>query len=165
MSPRFEILKETKLVGKRLSMSLTQNRTGELWRSFMPRRNEIQNKTGTDLFSLQIYSEDYFSGDFNPGSVFVKWAASEVSDFGFIPDGMESMTVPEGLYAIFLHQGPASDGPKIFGFIFGEWLPGSGYQVDDRPHFELLGEKYKNDDPASEEEIWIPVRRKNEIKP
>lgn len=165
MTPRFELLKESKLIGKRLPMSLTKNKTGELWRSFMPRRNEIQNKTGSDLFSLQIYSEDYFSGDFNPDSVFVKWAAAEVSGFDFIPDGMESMTIPEGLYAVFLHRGPASDGPKIFGFIFWEWLPGSDYELENRPHFELLGEKYKNDDPASEEEIWIPVRRKNETKP
>jgi predicted transcriptional regulator YdeE len=29
---------------------------------------------------------------------------------------------------------------------------------DDRPHFEVLGKNYKNNDPVSEEEIWIPVR-------
>ena len=38
--------------------------------------------------------------------------------------------------------------------------PNSDYKPDDRPHFELLGAKYKNDDPDSEEEIWIPIKRK-----
>jgi len=32
--------------------------------------------------------------------------------------------------------------------------------LDDRPHFEVLGDKYKNADPDSEEEIWIPIRTK-----
>jgi AraC family transcriptional regulator len=31
---------------------------------------------------------------------------------------------------------------------------------DDRPHFEILGDKYKNDHPDSEEEIWILCREK-----
>jgi AraC family transcriptional regulator len=38
-------------------------------------------------------------------------------------------------------------------------LPASGYELDDRPHFEILGERYKNNDPDSEEELWFPVRK------
>jgi AraC family transcriptional regulator len=40
------------------------------------------------------------------------------------------------------------------------WLPSSDYVLDNRPHFEILGEKYKINDPESEEKIWIPVRKK-----
>lgn len=40
------------------------------------------------------------------------------------------------------------------------WLPASDYNLDNRPHFEVLGEKYKNNDPTSEEEIWIPIKLK-----
>lgn len=44
-------------------------------------------------------------------------------------------------------------------YIYGSWLPNSTeYARDNRPHFEILGEKYKNNDPESEEEIWIPVK-------
>jgi AraC family transcriptional regulator len=39
-------------------------------------------------------------------------------------------------------------------------LPNSAYALDDRAHFEVLGEKYKNNDPSSEEEIWIPIKVK-----
>jgi hypothetical protein len=28
------------------------------------------------------------------------------------------------------------------------------------PHFEVLGDKYKNNDPSSEEEVWIPIKPK-----
>jgi AraC family transcriptional regulator len=64
-----------------------------------------------------------------------------------------------------LHKGAASDGPKTFQYIFGTWLPDSEYLIDNRPHFEILGEKYKNEDPTSEEEIWIPIKpKKNESR-
>jgi AraC family transcriptional regulator len=39
------------------------------------------------------------------------------------------------------------------------------YFLDDRPHFEILGDKYKNGDPDSEEEIWIPIKQKNNTHP
>ena len=38
-----ELLVAKKLIGKRLSMTWQNNRTAELWRSFMPRRKEIKN--------------------------------------------------------------------------------------------------------------------------
>jgi AraC family transcriptional regulator len=59
-----------------------------------------------------------------------------------------------------LHKGAASTGQKIFQYIFETWLPNSGYLLDNRPHFEILGAKYKNEDPDSEEELWIPIKHK-----
>jgi AraC family transcriptional regulator len=43
IEPKIAAIAEKKLIGQKLSMSLIENRTGELWRSFMPRRKEIQN--------------------------------------------------------------------------------------------------------------------------
>jgi AraC family transcriptional regulator len=73
---------------------------------------------------------------------------------------MEALVLKSGLYAVFLYHGPASEGSEFFKYIYREWLPGSEYQLDNRPHFEILGEKYKNEYPESEEEIWIPVKPK-----
>jgi AraC family transcriptional regulator len=159
MKPRIETLKEKKLTGKRMRMSLSGNKTGELWRSFMLRRKEITNNIGTDLYSMQVYDPLYFS-KFSYDAEFEKWAAIEVTDFSIVPDEMETTILPEGLYAVFLHKGAASKGRETFQYIFGTWLPGSDYLLDNRPHFELIGEKYKNEDPDSEEEIWIPVKPK-----
>ena len=157
---RIEILTEKKLAGKRMTMSFTDDQTFQLWHSFMPRRKEIRNRVGTDLYSLQVYEPFYFD-NFNPGKLFEKWAAVEVSDFNNIPDEMEGFILQSGLYAVFLHKGTASDGPKTFQYIFGTWLPDSEYLLDNRPHFEILGEQYKKDDPDSEEEIWIPIKPKH----
>ena len=73
---------------------------------------------------------------------------------------MEAFELPGGLYAVFEYKGKASEATDTFEYIFYDWLPKSKYDLDDRPHFEILGEKYKTDDPESEEEIWIPVKLK-----
>jgi AraC family transcriptional regulator len=158
MHPKIKTIPSKKLLGIRLTMSLVQNKTGALWGSFMPRRKEISNAVSKDLFSLQVYPHSYFEA-FNPAQEFEKWASVEVSDFEHIPANMETFVLPGGLYAVFEHKGSGYDN-SIFQFIYGTWLPASEYLLDERPHFEVLGEKYKNNDPDSEEEIWIPIKLK-----
>lgn len=159
MEPIFKTTTGIKLAGKRIVTSLLQNHTGELWRSFMPHRQSIANSVGSSLYSVQLYGDTYFNS-YNPAAEFEKWAAVEVTGFDSLPDGMEPLTIPAGLYAVFIHKGPAADGPKTFQYIFTQWLPQSGYVVDSRPHFEVMGEKYKADSPDSEEELWVPVKEK-----
>lgn len=154
MNPRIEILPEKKLIGKRLQMSLTNNKTPELWRSFMPKRAGISNPISMDLFAVQVYGPTYFEA-FSPNAVFEKWATLEVRDFDNIPAEMESFTLSGGLYAVFELKGHDI---AIFDYIFKTWIPNSKYELDHRPHFEILGAKYKKDDPTSEEEIWIPIK-------
>jgi AraC family transcriptional regulator len=157
MNPRIEISKEKKLVGMRLKMSFADYRITTLWKSFMPRIQEIPNRISNDLISMVIYSSSHFS-DFKPANEFERWASVEVSGFNKVPDEMETFVLPAGCYAVFDYKG--SNTGTIFQYILGTWLPGSAYDLDNRPHFEVLGEKYKNNDPASEEEIWIPVKLK-----
>lgn len=160
MEPRIEVIGEKKVIGKHIRTNLTDNKTYELWRSFMPCRKEISNNLTPDLFSISVYDKSFDFNIFNPHAEFEKWAAAEVVDFDTIPDGMESFVLAGGLYAVFLHKGAASEGPKTFEYIFDTWLPASDYILDDRPHFEILGAKYKNNEPDSEEEIWIPIKKK-----
>jgi len=158
MEPRIETLQDKKLIGTNLTISLTNNKTGEIWKNFMPRRKEITNNLSNDLISMAIYKPNHFA-DFKPTNEFEKWAAIEVVDFKSIPNGMETFTLKGGLYAVFDYKGSSTD-MSIFQYIFGTWIPKSDYILDDRPHFEILGNKYKNADPDSEEEIWIPIKRK-----
>ena len=159
MKPRIETLTEKKLIGKRMTMSLSNNKTGELWKSFMPGRKEIQNNIGIELYSMQLYDHLYFN-NFSPNKDFEKWASIEVTDFDTVPDEMETFILTGGLYAVFIYKGSSTD-DKTFQYIFTTWLPNSDYLLDNRPHFEILGEKYKNSDASSEEEIWIPIKLKN----
>ena len=160
MVPRIETLIAKKLVGNRMTMTFSNDKTFELWRSFMPLRKVIQNVVNTDLFSLQIYPPGFFD-NFNPTVTFEKWAAVEVDDFNNVPVDLMTLSLPVGLYAVFSYKGLPTAAAGTFQFIFGTWIPNSGYLLDNRPHFEILGEKYKTDDPDSEEEIWIPIQSKN----
>jgi AraC family transcriptional regulator len=158
MTPRIEKLDDKKLIGKRQTMSLANNKTGELWKSFMPRRRDILNKLTNDMISMQVYKPTHFA-NFKPTNEFEKWASVEVANFDNVPNDMETFNLTGGLYAVFDYKGLSTD-HSTFQYIFGTWLPSSDYDLDDRPHFEVIGDKYKNNDPTSEEEIWIPVRPK-----
>jgi AraC family transcriptional regulator len=126
----------------------------------MPRLREINNRVSSDLISMQLYKGIPDFRQFDPDMKFEKWAAAEVSNHNVIPDGMEAFTLKGGLYAVFHYTGYVKDAASVFRFIFAEWLPGSEYRLDDRPHFELLGVRYDNERSDSEEDIWIPVKNK-----
>ncbi len=158
MTPRIETTNEKKLVGKRLTMSFANYKVAELWQSFLPLRKDITNNLTNDLISLVIYKPTHFT-DFKPTNEFERWATVEVTDFDNVPNEMESFILPSGYYAVFDYKGSSADN-SIFQYILGTWLPNSNYVLDDRPHFEVLGDKYKNNDPTSEEEIWIPIKSK-----
>lgn len=157
MVPRIETINEKKLVGKKLTMSYANYRVGELWSSFMPRRKEITNNLSNDLISLAIYKPNHFD-HFIPTKEFERWASIEVNDFVNVPHEMETYVLSPGLYAVFHYKGSSAGINGYFQNILTAWLPNSEYLLDDRPHFEILGEKYKNNDPSSEEEIWIPIK-------
>lgn len=145
------------LTGISIRTSLANDKTVELWRRFMPGKKEIKNRISEDLLSVQLYDELPDGENFNALTPFTKWAAAEVSAAGNCPQGMDNLVIPEGLYAVFLHIGGPARAAESFTFIYRDWLPSSGFRLELRPTFEVLGEKYSNNSPDSEEEIWIPI--------
>ncbi len=160
MQPKIVDSPSKLLVGKHLNMSLANNKTAQLWQSFMPLKKLVTNSIGTDLYSLQVYDSNLDFKGFNPTIEFEKWALIEVADFKDVPSELEEFHLKGGRYAVFLHKGLPSEFAKTFNYIFNQWLPSSNYVIDNRPHFEVLGEKYSNTDLNSEEEVWIPIRAK-----
>lgn len=159
MEAQIRILTEKKLIGRPINMSFMENKSFQLWSSFMPQRKKIRNAVNSNLYSLEIFPNGYFD-NFDANRTFQKWAAVEVTNWNTIPAEMESLIIPTGIYAVFIHKGSATEGYKTYHSIFTEWLPNSEYTVDDRPHFAVMDERYKKDDPDSEEEIWIPIKNR-----
>ena len=58
------------------------------------------------------------------------------------PPGIELGPVGGGRYAVHRFVGPYDGIAAAYGRLFGEWLPGSGESVDERPFMEL----YRNSD-------------------
>jgi AraC family transcriptional regulator len=122
-----------------------------LWKKFMPRRKELVNSVNDEFIALQVYS------DFNNfENSFDIWACVAVSTLDDIPQGMKSLIIPEGEYAVFLQKG--MDAASTYQRIMTEWLPNSKYKIDDRPHFQVMGEMYKNGSPDSEEDFYVPIK-------
>ena len=161
MQVRITPLREKKLVGKRLQMSMQNNLTVPLWRSFMPLRKHIKNTVSNHLFSIEVYDSISFFENYSPAAPFEKWAAVEVSELATPPQDLENFILPQGLYAVFTYVGAPSQAAKAYQYIFTQWLPSSDYLLDARPHLCLMDERYKGEQADSEEEIWIPVKPKH----
>ncbi|WP_310590393.1 GyrI-like domain-containing protein [Dyadobacter sp. NIV53] len=157
MIPAIKTLPNKKLIGKRLTMSLINDKTPELWRIFMPRRKEIKNSLTSDLFCLQMYNQSFDGNQFNPDMLFGKWAAVEVLNFDMIPEDMETYTLTGGLYAVFIHKGAANTGAETFNYIFSTWLPASEYVLDNRPHFEIWEKNIKTTIRTRKKKFGFPL--------
>ncbi|MCB4809412.1 GyrI-like domain-containing protein [Tamlana sp. 62-3] len=158
-NPEIVTIPETLLVGMQTNMSLTENKTFNLFSAFMPKRKTIKNAINTDVFEICIYKDGYFK-NFNPNNTFTKWATLAVKNFENIPENMETFNIESGLYAKFNYKGLPQEIGGFMGYILGTWLPNSAYILDHRPHFNVLGDSYKSNAPASEEAIFIPIKPK-----
>ncbi len=160
-------------------MSLAQDATAALWQAFMPRRAEIPGRIGDHLVSLRTFAErppaaqagaaepvlpaapvsasQHVLEAYAPAALFTKYALVEVEPGGALPAGMGRFSLVAGGYAVFEHTGPARLAPQTFGYIFGDWLPRSGYQFEPRPQFEVMAEDYDPQAPDARESIWIPI--------
>ena len=145
------------LVGMRMEMSLSDNRIPEIWRRFMPRRQEIEHRVSEELISMRQHEPGFDIRRFNPATVFHQWAAVEVEKGGKVPEGMEMIEVPEGKYAVFLHRGGPATAGRSYSYIYGEWMPASGYVPAQRPSYEVMGARYGDGGADSEEELWIAI--------
>ena len=159
MEAKIQTLPETILIGMRLTMCVSQDKTRELWQTFMPQRHQIQHRVNPQqYYSVRRYTNILEFNKFTPDTLFEKWAAVKVSHSETIPEHMEKLVLTGGKYAIFIHKGPVHTFVKTLTYIFNNWLPHSPYQLDHRAHFEILGENYQPNDPHAEEEVWVPIK-------
>jgi len=159
MEPRIETIEEKSFIGMSIEMSLADNKTFQLFSKFMPRKKEISNLKNHDVYDLIIYPKNYFA-TFNPTTYFKKHALVEVLDLENIPEEMESFILPKGKYAVFTFKGYVPNQAN-FEYIFTQWLPNSEYNLDDRPHFDILSEKIQQKSNDAFQEVWIPVKTKS----
>lgn len=69
------------------------------------------------------------------------------------------MTIPGGKYAVAHFKLDAKQYKAAWDSIWGRWLPGSGYQPDDSPCFEIyLNNPEEDSDKKSIVDMYIPVK-------
>ncbi len=159
--PRIKTIPEQQLIGLSVTMSLTENRTGDLWKTFMTQMIQKNGPVSAPKYSIQVYEDVGYFNSFDPNKRFTKWACIAAEDCTVVPEGFQPFKLESGTYAVFDYQGTPADFPKMAQWIYGQWLPSSPYQLDHRPHFESLGKAYKKDSPDSKETVWIPIKPKS----
>ncbi|EUJ26360.1 AraC family transcriptional regulator [Listeria floridensis FSL S10-1187] len=84
------------------------------------------------------------------------WIAAEST--GEVPEGYETMTVPDAQYAIFTATGALPDAIQaVWKKIYAEWFPSSGYESTGGPELEVY---FGGDSDAADyrSEVWIPIK-------
>lgn len=159
LRPQIETIETKYLVGLSCEMSLIENKTDVLFSSFMPIRKQVAKEINAPIYEVLLYNNAYFS-NFNPKNTFTKWATIAVSHCYNKPESFIPLEIPGGLYAVFTFNGLI----ELFYFymeqIFTVWLPDSIYNLDQRPHFNIINEAFKKGDTHTEEVIYIPIQLK-----
>ena len=81
-----------------------------------------------------IYDDDPFS---MPESQLRSRACLMIEDATVIKDDGLRVEIPGGLCAVLRHQGPYADMRLAYQWLYGQWLPHSGYDAADAPVFEI----------------------------
>lgn len=157
MEPKIVSIPAKKIVGikRETTFATDPEVTRGIWKTFMPLRNRIPHRSNSCFLSVKVLNTPLNMNDIN--YAYEKWAAVEVEDFETETfSELSTHTLTGGLYAVFIHQGTASD-MSTFQYIFQEWLPNSNYSLDVREHFEVMDDHYRPDDVNAKEEVWIPI--------
>lgn len=123
------------------------------WAQFSQRKNTIPHRSNQETTGVVMSSEldlreeklTYFS-------------SVEVTEVNDIPEGLQEMTIPGGLYACFENRGCAQTTGSLMDFVYGIWLDSSGYTRRKGFDLEIFDYRYKQGDPNSISRFLIPVK-------
>ncbi|MCB0645958.1 MAG: GyrI-like domain-containing protein [Saprospiraceae bacterium] len=153
--PDIKIWPATKLTGLSINMSLENDMTGYLFSKFMPLMMRIGLPMPVEVFDIRSYPAGFYT-NFNPKKEYKKAAMIRLAEGYQMPAEFDTFEIPEGLYAIFEYNG-AKEANSAFDYIFSEWFPSAPFEIDDRPHFDIILPMKRQDEDAKQR-ICIPIR-------
>lgn len=125
------------------------DKIGELWGRFFSRCGELPGIIAPDVAYGVMANYDEASGEFD------YIAGVEVASGDALPTGFVAAPFPAVEWAVFTTTIPEMG--QAYPYIYGTWLPGSGYQHGPAAEFELYGPTFDPGKPESPVDIWIPV--------
>lgn len=161
MEPRFEEKNEFYVVGlgNKFERGKTEDIGQRLWPEFVRRLDEIKNKKGKDKGSYITYGvcqEIWINGQIQ--DYFRYYAAIEVEPNTKSPQGMEFIKIEKQKYAIFTHRGGIKNLKHTNQYIWGTWLPQSGYELAPASDIEVYPGDFQPPDNDVPIEIWVPLK-------
>lgn len=148
------------IVGLRRKTTIRENNIPLMWKEFNPRLGEIQNRVESiRAYGICEVDPEYDMTKFSEDTTFSEFVGVEVTSFSDIPTGMDIKTLSMGRYAVFTHKGKLVDLKTTYDYIWGTWIPCSGYELDMRDDFEYYDERFLGrDNELSQFDIYIPIK-------
>lgn len=143
-----------KVVGIKIRTRLAENKIEELWAEFIGRMPELdENAVPECTLGICSFIENGQNED-----EFDYMAARVVKDESIIPEGMTYRILPAQDIAVFTHEGSLDDLSETYDNIYEEWLPESGYQIDDADEIEWYDSRFQFGSEKSQMDIHIPIK-------
>jgi len=159
MNPKIVNTDGIKIIGLSSQTNQKNNTVPQLWQDFMKREKEIKNIVKPEFFlGVCVNDKNADYKQFTEDTLFTEVVGKAVKNFDHIPEGMLTRTLPPYKYAVFTHKGSLENLRATYDYIYGTWLPKSGYEFGDTDDFEWYGEDYQLGNPDSELYIYIPVK-------
>lgn len=124
----------------------------ELWIAFNKRWTEIECLS---LSKARLGICEYYP-DITDESEFSYIACTEAAPSKQFPLGMISRRIPSSKYAVFSHHDSIHHLKDTYQFIYGVWLPESGYELAELDTIEYY--EHNEDHSDCELEIYIPIK-------
>jgi AraC family transcriptional regulator len=168
MEPRIVHKKGLKVVGMQITTTLKSNADNmditHLWTRFKPRMDEIPNRINPSVaygICGNPADEESSSCEMTEDTEHAELVCVEVDNFDRMPGDMVGRTLPGRTYAVFTHKGRLFPHhlQQTYDYIYGTWVPRSGYELHGGFDFELYDERFTSiDDPGSEFDIYVPIK-------
>ncbi|MFL1894391.1 GyrI-like domain-containing protein [Aquimarina sp. 2-A2] len=154
-TPEIQEIQEKRLLGRLLLTTPGAPEVQMHWKTFV---TDIIQHLG--IKPSEFYAVHEYDAEFSETGVYKTWATIlDDVQYSKLKDVSE-VVIEKGLYAIFTHHGPTKTFHRTLSYIHNEWLPSSGYVIDERRHFDYMGPKYLGpENPLSEEQIYIPIKK------
>lgn len=157
MEPRFVDLPELNLVGLPYYGNPAEGKFTATWHRFFALEPSIPNRVDPG----ECYGVELYDKDFMPGQDWYYFVAVQVRDLEEIPSLLFAKRFPACRCAVFAAVGGVPKLGAVFGYIYNEWLPASGYAMAYPWDMEVYGEQFKGDEPESVVEVYIPIKEKS----
>lgn len=125
----------------------------KLWDRFAPSMESVPNRKGTHFLGVCEGNPDNINDE-----NFLYMAAVEVDSLDDLPEGMEGKQIPKSSYAVFTHKGSLAKLGETSNYIWGSWLPKSGYKYG-AIDFELYDDRFNPATMDGELDIYVPIIR------
>ena len=153
--PRFETRNETRVVGLAKQFSISTPDYFMLWAPFKSYIGHIPFEIPNCNFG--IYEAAEANGD---EAQFSYMCCSGVTEFGDIPEGLQTRVLPEQHYAVFKHRGPFANVQETFKYIWGTWLPNSDFDYSPTPDLEVFPANYNSTAEDAVVDLYVPICEK-----